>query len=93
MLYGYVKGNRFYNDTITMIQTEALAPLQGSYEGAMNEEKEFISQAIPFMFEPDKETQWEPLFTVLAGRGIFGHLIIAVMLIIPVGIILLARIR
>ena len=93
LLYCYVKGNRFYNDTITMLQMEALAPIEGSYEGALNEEKEFLSQAIPFMFEPEKETQWDPLFTVLVGWGLFGYLIIVFMCIVPIGIILYAKIR
>ena len=93
LLYCYVKGNRFYNDTITMIQVEALAPLTGSYEGSLNEEKEFVAQAIPYLFDPSKETQWDPLFTVLIEWGISGYLIITFMCIIPIAIVIYARTR
>jgi hypothetical protein len=93
VLFCYVKGNQFYTDTITMIQLEALAPLEGSYEGALNEEKDFISQAIPLMFEPSGESTWHPIFRVLIEWGIAGYLVIAFMLLVPVTIILYPRIR
>jgi hypothetical protein len=60
-LYCYIKGNQFYSDTITMIQTEALAPLQGSYEGSLGEQTAFLAQAVPQLFSPSQaETQWHP---------------------------------
>lgn len=91
VLFCYVKGNRFYEDTITMIQMEALAPLTGSYEGALNEEKDFISQAIPLMFEPVEEARWDPLFMVFFEWGTSGYLVIAFMFLVPITIIILAR--
>ena len=93
MLYCFVKGNQFYSDTITMIQVEALAPLQGSYEGTLNEEKEFISQAIPLMFEPAKEKEWHPFGLQLIEKGITGYLIVAAMLLIPAAIIIYPKIK
>jgi hypothetical protein len=93
MLFCYVKGNQFYSDTITMIQVEALAPLEGSYESTLNEEKNFISQAMPLMFEPAKANEWHPLVLVLTDRGIVGYLAIAAMVLVPVAIIVYASIK
>lgn len=87
VLFCYVKGNQFYDDTITMIQVEALAPLSGSYEGTLNEEKDFISKAIPLMFEPSEESTWQPVFMTLTGWGMVGYLVIAFLLLVPVTII------
>jgi len=87
LLYGYVKGNRFYTDTITMIQVEALVPLTGSYEGSLTEEKRFVAQAIPLLFDPETGTGGDPLFIVLIEWGISGYLIIAFMCIMPIAII------
>jgi len=93
MLFCYVKGNQFYSDTITMIQVEALAPIQGSYEGTLNEEKDFISQAIPLMFEPAKDNEWNPLVIVLIEKGIVGYLIIAALVLLPVAVMVYPRIK
>ena len=93
VLFCYVKGNQFYSDTITMIQVEALVPLSGSYEGSLNEEKEFISQAIPLMFEPYEEGEWHPLVMVLMEWGIAGYLVIAFLLLLPVAIMVYPRIQ
>ena len=93
MLYCYVKGNQFYSDTITMIQVEALAPLQGSYDATLHEEENFISQAMPLMFEPAKADTWHPLVIQLAEKGIPGYLIIAVMVLLPAAIIIYPRMR
>jgi hypothetical protein len=93
MLFCYVKGNQFYSDTITMIQVEALAPLEGSYEGTLNEEKDFIAQAMPLMFEPAKAEVWHPLVMQLIEKGIAGYIIIAVMLLLPTAVMVYASIR
>jgi hypothetical protein len=93
ILFCYVKGNQFYSDTITMIQVEALAPLQGSYEGTLNEEKEYISKAMPLMFEPVKGGEWHPLVISLAEKGIVGYLGIVLMLLIPTAVMVYPRIR
>jgi hypothetical protein len=93
LLFCYVKGNQFYTDTITMIQVEALAPLQGSYEGTLNEEKDFISQAMPLMFEPNEEGEWHPLVMVLMEWGTSGYLVIAFLLLLPAAIMVYPRIQ
>ena len=88
-LYCYVKGNQFYSDTITLIQTEALAPLQGSYEGSLNEQKDFLAQAIPLLFSPmQADTRWRPLALSLTEKGAGGFVLLAVLLLIPIGIII-----
>ena len=79
VLFFYVKGNQFSTDTITMIQVEGLVPLQGSYEGTLTEELEFISRAVPLMFEPGTDTRWHPLIKVLADMGVSGYIIILVL--------------
>jgi hypothetical protein len=93
MLYCYVKGNQFYSDTITMIQVEALAPLQGSYDATLQEEEKFISQAMPLMFEPAKKDVWNPLVMQLAEKGITGYIIIAALLLAPGAIMIYPRIK
>lgn len=93
LLYCYVKGNQFYTDTITMIQVEALAPLTGSYEGSTKEEKEFLAEAIPYLFDPGEEGESRLLFMVLIGWGITGYIIIAVLCVIPVALIIFVRTR
>jgi hypothetical protein len=88
-LYCYVKGNQFYSDTITMIQTEALAPLQGSYEGALSEQKDFLVQSVPLMFSPDRtEGQWLPLAVILVGSGVGGMVLLVLLLLAPLAIIM-----
>jgi len=93
MLFCYVKGNQFYSDTITMIQVEALAPVEGSYEGTLKEEKDFIAQAIPLMFEPAKTSEWHPLAMQLIDSGVSGYVTIVVLLLIPATIIVYANIK
>jgi hypothetical protein len=93
LLFCYVKGNQFYNDTITMIQIEALAPLQGSYDGTLNEEKDFISQAMPLLFEPAQTSEWRPLVMTLTESGTSGYLVIAFLLLLPAAIIAYPRIH
>jgi hypothetical protein len=93
MLFCYVKGNQFYSDTITMIQVEALAPLEGSYEGTLQEEKAFIAQAMPLMFEPGKAEAWNPLIMQLIDKGIGGYVIIAFMLLLPIAVIVYASVK
>jgi hypothetical protein len=93
-LFCYVKGNQFYSDTITMIQTEALAPLQGSYEGSLGEQKAFLAQAVPLMFSPSQaDSQWHPLALSLTERGPVGFAVLALLFIIPVGIIAYPALR
>jgi hypothetical protein len=93
LLFCYVKGNQFYSDTITMIQIEALAPIQGSYEDSLKEQKDFITQAVPLMFSPGSDSQWSPLFFTFTKWGIGGYLLILILLLAPISLIVYAAIR
>lgn len=93
VLYCYVRGNQFTSDTITMIRVEALAPIDGSYDGILNVEKDFIALTIPYMFEPSEEGEWNPLALQLTELGIGGYFVIALMLFMPLAIIIYPRTR
>jgi hypothetical protein len=91
-LYCYVKGNQFTSDTITMIKVEAVAPSTGTYDGILGVEKDFIAQAIPYMFTPVEVPGWNPPVRQLAELGTLGYLAIALLLIVPIAIIAMPRI-
>jgi hypothetical protein len=93
VLYCYVKGNQLASDTITMIRVEALAPVEGSYDGILNVEKDFAALTIPYMFEPNEEEKWSPLAVRLAESGIGGYFAIALLLFVPLAIMLYPRTR
>lgn len=92
VLYYYVKGNRFTTDTITMVRVEALAPVDGSYDGILGVEKDFTAQTIPYMFEPGKEDTGKTLVAQLAGWGVGGYFAILLLLSIPVAVMVYPRI-
>jgi hypothetical protein len=92
-LHSYVKGNQFYSDTISMIQTEAIAPLQGSYTGILNEQKDFLALAIPFMFAPGQaESQYQPLALIIASWGTGGLILLILLVMIPLSLMLFPHI-
>ena len=93
VLYCYVKGNQFTSDTITMIQGEALVPIDGSYDGIVDVEKDFIALTIPYMFEPAEVEEWSPLALHLAQHGAVGYFAIVLLLLVPVAIIIYPRVR
>lgn len=94
VLYFYVKGNQFNSDMITLIEVQGLVPVHGSYEGTLTTEKDFLSKAIPLMFEPvDNEGQWQPLIGTLVQKGAGGYLIIAVIILVPLFIAIYPVIR
>jgi hypothetical protein len=92
VIYCYVKGNRFTSDTITMIRVEALAPIEGSYDGILNVSKDFTALTIPYMFEPSEEGERPLLAMRLVESGIGGYLAIAAMVFIPLAIMLYPRV-
>jgi hypothetical protein len=96
VLFFYVKGNQFYSDVITLVEVQGLVPLKGTYEGTLNEARDFLSKAIPLMFKPRSETsnnQWRPLFTSLSEKGAGGYALIAIMLAVPITMIVVPLIR
>jgi hypothetical protein len=92
ILFFYAKGNQFYKDYVTMIQVEALAPLRGSYEATLNEEKSFVSEAVPLLFGPSHSTT-DTVFSMLVNKGPVGYLILAVLCLTPLAIFAYPRLR
>ena len=88
VLFCYVKGNQFTSDTITMIRVEALVPIDGSYEGMLNVEKDFVAQSIPYMFDPIIDKEWNPLALKLVEFGAIGYVAIAFILAFPLAILI-----
>ena len=91
VLYSYIKGNQFTTDTITMIRTEALAPIHDSYEGSLSAQKEFLDQAIPLMFEPADAAEWNPIILELVEWGVGGYIVIGLLFCIPLFIVVYPR--
>jgi hypothetical protein len=91
VLYFYVKDNPVITDKITMIRVSAHAPINGSYEEALNLTKDFLGEVVPYMFEIREE---EVITAVqLAKSGIGGWLIIGFLVSVPIGIIVYPRIK
>lgn len=88
VLYFYVNRG-FTSNTVTMIRVSALAPLSGSYEGVLEREKEFISEAFPHIFEFNKEEKL--IIHRLMDSGLRGWLVIIVSFMIPILIICYPR--
>jgi hypothetical protein len=91
VLYFYVKDNTVITDKITMIRVSAYAPINGSYEGALNLTKDFMGEVVPYMFEIREEE--EITAVQLAKSGIGGWLIIGALVSVPIGIIVYPRIK
>jgi len=75
-----------------MIQVEAMAPVSGPYDGILGVEKDFIAQAIPYMFMPSEVAAWNPLGRQLAELGTLGYLATALLLMVPIAIMAVPRI-
>ncbi len=82
VLYCYVKGNQFYSDNITLMEFGALTRLNGTYQGTLEEEKDFVAQSVPLMFEPGKTAQWRPLVVIFAEWGVSGYILIVAVVAI-----------
>ena len=93
VLYCYVRGNQLTSDTVTMFRVEALAPVEGSYDSILNLEKEFIAEAIPYLFEPGRGEEWNPLAARIAGFGAGGYFLIILLFLLPLAIIVYPRTR
>lgn len=90
-LYYYVKG-RLFEDTVTMIQVSATVPIEGSYDEVLQAMKGFMGETVPYMFEHGDEEEREMLAIHLA-RSWGGIVLMAVLVLIPVGIMIYPRIR
>lgn len=87
VLYCYLKGNQFTEDTINLVRFSTLVPISGSAEEALGELKEFAGLALPYLFE-FREYRSEMLFSRLAAGGPGGWLLILLALGMPTGLIL-----
>lgn len=90
-LYFYVKDNQLVSDAVTMIRVEALAPLEGSYDGILEVSKSFLADAVPHLFEPASDGEWKPLAVRLADGGLWGYFLILLLLTIPLAIAVCPR--
>ena len=90
-LYYYVKG-RLFEDTVTMVQVSATAPIEGSYDKVLQEIKGFMGETLPLIFDPGDEQEGEMLAAHLA-RSWGGRALMTILLLIPVGIMIYPRIR
>lgn len=88
VLYFYVNRG-FTSNTVMMIRISALAPLSGSYEGVLEMEKEFMSEAFPHIFE-FKEAEKLIIYRFL-DSGLLGWLVIIVLFLIPILLICYPR--
>ena len=91
VLYFYVKDNPVITDKITMIRVSAHAPINGSYEGALNITKDFMGEVVPYMFEVREEE--DSTAVQLAKSGIAGCIIIGALVSIPIGLIVYPKIK
>jgi len=94
ILYFYVKGNQFYSDTVTMVQLDAMIPLQGSYADNLTDEKAFLNDVIPTMFSSSTtDNTYHPIFLTLIDWGAGGYIVIALLILIPAAIIFYPKIK
>lgn len=84
VLYFYVNRG-FTSNTITMIRVSALAPLHGSYDVILEQEKKFMADAFPYMFEFKKDEKF--IVYRLIDSGVPGWLGIITLILTPILII------
>jgi len=92
-LYCYLKGGQFTSDTINLIRISAIVPVEGSYDGMLEEMKDFAGLAIPQLFEFRQEEESPMLIVELAGWGARGGLLIFLAFATPVALIIYPILR
>lgn len=93
VLYFYVKESQAQYK-VTMVRVSALAPIEGSYDGALNLTKDFIDEVIfPYMFEFELREEESNLFILLAFGSIIGKVAIVLLFLVPLSIIFYPQIR
>lgn len=94
ILYFYVKGNQFYSDTISMVQVDALIPLQGSYDDVLVQERTFLNKVIPLMFSPTQvDNAYHPIILTIIDWGVRGYIVIMILILIPAAVIFYPAIK
>lgn len=89
-LYFYVKG-RLFEDTVTMVEVAAPAPVEGSYDETLRELKDFMGETVPYMFEPAE--QEGEMLAIYLGRSWGGRGLMAILVLIPLAIIIYPMLR
>jgi hypothetical protein len=87
VLYTFIKNNQFTSDEVNLVEVSALIAADGDYTGTLNQEKDFLTLAMPLMFEPQKERKFEPLAVKMAGWGAGGYLAVMALVLLPLGLI------
>ncbi len=88
VLYYYIKPSKSVTpEEVTMIRVSAPVPVTGSYEHILKLEKLIIADTIPLMFESANE---EKIIArrLLDNSSLLGGLVIAVIVLIPIGLIM-----
>ena len=93
VLYCYLKGGQFTSDTINLIRISAIVPVEGSYDGMLEEMKDFAGLVIPQLFEFRQEEESPMLIVHLAGWGARGGLLIFLAFATPVALIIYPILR
>ena len=84
VLFFYIKDSSWTKDVYTLIRVSTVIPKTGSYDGILGIARDFMSQIIPYMFEP--KTKDDPMVIVaLARAGIGGYFLIVLMCGVPLG--------
>ena len=87
VLYCYLKGGQFTSNTINLVRISAVVPVEGSYDGILEEMKDLAGLAIPQLFEFRQEEESQILIAKLAGWGAQGGFLIFLAFAIPVALI------
>jgi hypothetical protein len=84
----YVTGNRYYDNKITLIYVQGLVPITGGYSDTMQEEKGFLTELLPLLFQPTTSHRDDPLLIILYSLGIKGYVLIAILFLVPLSMII-----
>jgi len=90
VLYYYVKG-RLFENTVTMIEVSASAPVEGSYDEVLSAMKGFMGETLPYMFE--RGEQEGEMLAIHLARSWGGRTLMAVLVLIPLAIIIYPKVR
>ncbi|MBM3133332.1 MAG: hypothetical protein FJZ95_09935 [Chloroflexi bacterium] len=93
VLHFYIKGNQFTTNTISWVRVEAIPQDEDSFDDALNAEKDFLSEAMPLMFQSADKEEWNPIVLELTGWGPAGYFIVILLLSLPLAIIIFPRTR
>jgi len=91
VLYFYVKDGFPSSATVSMMRVSAVAPTSGSYNETMNACKEFMGEAVQYLFEMRPEE--DSIAISLIGSGLGGWCLIVILFALPILIIFYPQIK